>query len=132
LTKKTLKINGFTDLGKHTPEHQKNIRGDHALVIMFQPFRGKWVQAVACFLSKGAANSSVLHQIIIEAIVLLEKSGFFVDVVTTDGAQWNRSMWNKFGITESVVSCEHICDEKIRLWFMSDSPHLIKNFRNLL
>lgn len=130
--KKTLKINGFTDLGKHTPEHQKNVRGDHALVIMFQPFRGTWVQAVACFLSKGAANSSVLHQIIIEAIVLLEKSGFFVDVVTTDGAQWNRSMWNKFGITESIVSCEHICDEKRRLWFMSDFPHLTKNFRNSL
>jgi len=55
--KKTLKINGFTDLGKHTPEHQKNVRGDHALVIMFQPFRGTWVQAVAYFLSKGAANS---------------------------------------------------------------------------
>lgn len=104
--KKTLKINGFTDLGNYTPEHQKNIRGDHAFVIMFQHFRGTWVQAVLCFLSKGTANSSVLHQIIIEAMVLLEKSGFFVDVLTTDGAQWNRNMWNKFGITEIVVSCD--------------------------
>jgi len=77
--KKTLKIN-FTDFGEHTPLHQKTQRGDHALVIMFQPFQGKWVQALACFLSKGAANSINL------AIVLLEKSGLYVNVVTTDGA----------------------------------------------
>lgn len=59
--KKTLKINDFTDLEKYIPGHQKTIRGNHKLVIIFQPFRGKWVQAVSCFLSKGAANSSVLH-----------------------------------------------------------------------
>lgn len=87
---------------------------------------------MSCTLNKGAANSCILHQIIIEAIVHLEKSGFFIDVVTTDGALWNRSMWTKFGITESIVSCEHICDEKRRLWFMSDFPHLIKIFRNSL
>jgi len=99
---------------------------------MFQPFRGQWVQAVACFLSRGAANSTVLRQIVIEAIILIEKSGFFVDVVTTDGAAWNRGMWNKFGISENNVSCEHIFDNNRRLWFMSDFPHLIKNLRNSL
>lgn len=31
----TLEINGFTNLGDYTPEHQKAKKGDHALVIMF-------------------------------------------------------------------------------------------------
>lgn len=77
VTKKTLKINGFTDFGGYTPLHQKNQKGDNALILMFQPFQGKWIQTVACLLSKGAACSSVLHQIIIKAIIQLEKSGFF-------------------------------------------------------
>lgn len=128
---KRLKVNGFTDLDKYTPLNQKQQKGDHALVLMFQPFRGKWVQTVACFLSRGAANSAVLHQIIIEAIILIAKAGFFVDVVTTDGAAWNRGMWNKFGISENVVSCEHILIIT-EDWFMSDFPHLIKNLRNSL
>lgn len=55
-----------------------------------------------------------------------------MDVVTTDGAAWNRGMWNKFGISENNVSCEHIFDNNRRLWFMSDFPHLIKNLRNSL
>lgn len=35
-----LRVEGFTDLGAHTPKHQAGRRGDHALVIVFQPFRG--------------------------------------------------------------------------------------------
>lgn len=51
--KKTCQYTGFTDLGEYTPLHQTNKTGDHALVLMFQPLRGNWVQALACFLSKG-------------------------------------------------------------------------------
>lgn len=130
--KSTLKINGFTNLGDYTPEHQRTQTGDHALVMMFQPFKGKWVQAIAAFLSKGCASSTVLHHLIIEAIILLENAGFFVDVVTTDGATWNRSMWRQFGVSEEIVSCVHPFDEKRRLWFTSDFPHLVKNFRNFV
>lgn len=43
----TLSVTGFTDLGKYTPEKQKDARGNEALVFMFQPFRGKWVQNIA-------------------------------------------------------------------------------------
>lgn len=35
VTKKTLKINGFTDFGGYTPLHQKNQKGDNALILMF-------------------------------------------------------------------------------------------------
>lgn len=50
-------------------------------------------------LSVGSASRTVLHKLLLEAIALTEKSGFFVDAVMTDGASWNRSMWNTFGVT---------------------------------
>lgn len=125
-----LELEGFTDLGKYTPEHQKGARGDHALVVMFQPFQGKWVQALGCFLSKGSATGTVLHQILLEAVILCERAGLKVDGISCDGATWNRNMWSIFGVTEDKVSVEHPADPTRRLWFFSDFPHLIKNLRN--
>lgn len=135
-----LSLIGFTDLGEHTLEKQKKERGDHALVFLFQPFRGKWVQNIAAFLSKGAANGEVLSHLVTECIILLESSGFHVDVVTSDGATWNRSMWKKFGLKNLEASCTHVSSfdheedsSKVRrLWFCSDFSHLIKNLRNFL
>jgi len=34
-----LKIEGFVDLGQYTSEEQKKKERDHALVLMFQPFK---------------------------------------------------------------------------------------------
>lgn len=135
-----LKILGFTDLGDHTPENQTTARADHALVLLFQPFRGQWVQNIAAFLSKGAANGEVLNHLITECIVHLENHGFFVDVMTSDGASWNRNMWARFGVAKFEASCVHPCsiesvnDEMIErwLWFVSDFSHLVKNLRNFM
>lgn len=130
-----LKVMGFTDLGDYTPDSQKSERGDHALVFMFQPFRGQWVQNIAAFLSKGAASGEVLSHLVTECIVHLENSGFHVDVVTSDGGTWNRSMWKKFGLDDEDVSCEHPCSTEEcerKLWFCSDFSHLVKNLRNFL
>ena len=125
-----MKVLGLTDLGELTPQHQKTQLGNHALVIMYQPYVGSWIQPIGCFLSRGAASSSVLYQIVIEAIILMENSGFRVNNVTTDGASWNRAMWKKFGVSTEKVHCEHILDPERKLWFLSDFPHLIKNLRN--
>lgn len=129
---KKLRFNGFTDLGKHTPVHQCRELGDHALVIMFQPFAGNWVQALACFLSKGCATGNVLSHLIIECINLLHVCGIHVQGVVSDGAQWNRGMWNQFGINDNSFSCSHSNNENERLWFLSDFPHLVKNFINFI
>lgn len=123
-------MEGFTDLGKYTPEHQQGEKGDHALVVMFQPFKGKWVQALACFLSKGSATGTVLHQILLEAVMLTERAGLKVDGISCDGASWNRNMWDIFGVSEDKVSVKHPVDPERRLWFFSDFPHLIKCLRN--
>lgn len=140
-----LKLLGFTDLGKYTPEEQKKERADHALVCLFKPFRGKFVQNIAAFLSKGAANGEVLSNIVLEAIALLESCGFFVDAVVSDGATWNRNMWKRLGLQGEEASCEHPCNlqeeassceknisSSRRLWMISDFSHLVKNLRNFL
>ena len=101
--------------------------GDHVLVVMYQPFRGKYVRALDAFLSAGAVNSQKVHKIILEATGLLEKAGYCVDGVSTDGATWNRSMWDLFGINADSPSCEHPVDPKRELRFFSDFPHLIKS-----
>lgn len=124
--KSTLNIDGLVDLGQFTPEHQAHEMADHALVFMYQPFRGPWIQAIGAFLSKGAAPNNVLQKLIIEATLLLENSGFQVHNIVTDGGPWNRGMWNSFGVTNTNFSCEHPVEPSRKLWFMSDLPHLIK------
>ncbi|KAL6960124.1 hypothetical protein U1Q18_048514 [Sarracenia purpurea var. burkii] len=107
-----LKIIGLTDLGEYTPLHQQNCEGDHALVVMFQPFIGSWVQAVGAFLSKGAAPAKVLNEIMLEAIVLLENSGFNVDAIVTDGANWNRGFFGE-EIPATLKALKPIFDDDI-------------------
>jgi len=107
----------------------KNVVGDHALVFMFRPFMGQWVQAIGCFLTKNNADCDVLTNLILEAIGLLEESDYFVDGLISDGAQWNRGMWKNFGIDASKGSCTHPYGENRELFFFSDFPHLIKNVR---
>jgi len=124
--KSTLNVDGLIDLGKYTPERQENKLGDHALVFMYQPYQGPWIQAIGAFLSKGAAPNEVLQKLIVEAVILLEKSGFKVHNVVTDGGPWNRGMWNSFGIKNINVSFQHPIDSERSLWFISDFPHLIK------
>ena len=82
----SFKVIGVVDLGHHTPYTERNKAGDHALVLMFQPFRGQWVQVIGTFLSAGAVKGALLEKLILEAIVLLENAGYLVDRVTTDGA----------------------------------------------
>ena len=98
LDKRTLDFTGFVSLGQHTPKHQQNMRADHALVFMFQPFRGHWVQVIGCFLTKDSAPSDVLHKLVRECVVLLGNIGYHVDAIVSDGAQWNRGVWTLLGV----------------------------------
>ncbi|KAK3922087.1 DNA transposase [Frankliniella fusca] len=80
--KNSCQVHGIVNLGGLESEADKEKRGDHAL-------RHRWVQAVGAFLSAGAVKGVTLHKLILEAVGLLEKSGFYVDCITTDGATWN-------------------------------------------
>ncbi|XP_040073275.1 uncharacterized protein LOC120845796 [Ixodes scapularis] len=127
-------IEGFVDLGKLTPESQKTLGCDHGLVIMFQPFTGKWHQILGVFASHSNVKAETLTQIILEAVIMSENAGLHVDFITCDGAAWNRSMWRSFGISatkdKTVCRRQHPTDPERFLYFVSDFPHLVKCVRN--
>ena len=65
---------------------------------------------------------TVLHPTLMEAIILREKSGLRVDAIANDGASWNRSMLDLFGVAEKNVRVEHVVDPERRLWFFRIFP----------
>ncbi|KAH7934303.1 hypothetical protein HPB49_024750 [Dermacentor silvarum] len=127
-------LEGFVDLAQFTSESQKEQLSDHGMVVLFQPFQGKWTQVLGVFASQSNVKADTLAKIIVEATILCEKAGLLVDYVTCDGASWNRSMWKLFGIRGAATStrCKapHPVDATRHLHFLSDFPHLIKNVRN--
>ncbi|XP_049274234.1 uncharacterized protein LOC119403324 [Rhipicephalus sanguineus] len=127
-------VEGFVDLGKFTLEEDRTTPADHGMVMMFQPFQGDWTQILGVFSSKGNIKAEMLAKLLLEAILLSEQAGLFVDFVSCDGATWNRSMWRSFGIGASSVktTCNvtHPVDPSRKLHFCSDFPHLVKCVRN--
>lgn len=73
------------------------------MVMLFQPFQGDWTQILGVFSSKGNIKADMLSKLLLEAILLAEKAGLFVDFVSCDGATWNRSMWKSFGIGGMIL-----------------------------
>lgn len=59
---------------------------------------GDWTQILGVFSSKGNIKAEMLAKLLLEATLLSEQAGLFVDFVSCDGATWNRSMWRSFGI----------------------------------
>ncbi|KAM7294419.1 uncharacterized protein ISCGN_023925 [Ixodes scapularis] len=127
-------LEGFVDLGSFTPGDQKTTTCDHGLVVMFQPFHGDWTQVLGTFAPRSNVKAGTLSKILLEATLLAEQAGLFVDFVTCDGASWNRSMWKSFGMKASAkeICCKvhHPVDRRRSLHFLSDFPHLIKCIRN--
>ncbi|KAK3926388.1 DNA transposase [Frankliniella fusca] len=75
------KVVGLVDLEKYTPPDQEKRQGDHGLVLMYQPFKGQWVQTLGAFLSSATVPGYILRNIILEAVILLYNQGFTVDIV---------------------------------------------------
>ncbi|KAH7977972.1 hypothetical protein HPB49_004106 [Dermacentor silvarum] len=129
-------IEGFVDLGKFTDASERHEKADHGLVIMFQPFVGKWTQIIGVFSSSGNVKARLLTKILIEATILCEQAGLYLDYICCDGAPWNRSMWNILGVraTLSDIQCRvvHPCDKHRFLYLISDFPHLMKCVRNTM
>lgn len=130
------KIEGFVDLGPYTPEEQKTLPCNHGLVVMFVPLVGKWTQVLGAFASNENVKGELLAKIVLEATILAEKAGLFVDYVTCDAASWNRKMWHVYNTRASLkeVVCKktHPVNSNRFLYFFSDFPHLVKNIRNRL
>ena len=128
-------IEGFVDIGPYTPTSMKSTPSNHGLVILFQPLVGKWSQIIGVFATSNNVSGDLLCKLIIEATVLSENAGLFVDFITCDAASWNRNMWKKFEISASLNYINnkmcHPVDISRYLYFISDFPHLVKCLRNM-
>lgn len=104
------------------------------LTIQCPVFAGKWTQILGVFAAKGNVKAHMLSKILLEATILAEKSGLFVDFWTSDGAPWNRCLWKLLGIRASAtdIKCKipHPVNKGRSIHFISDFPHLVKYVRN--
>ncbi|KAH7960047.1 hypothetical protein HPB49_016702 [Dermacentor silvarum] len=130
------RVSGFVDLGAYTPKEEKQLPCDHGLVVMFVPLTGSWSQILGTFATRTNIKGELLAKIVLEATILAEKAGLFVNYVTCDAATWNRKMWRIMGVKanskEVIAKRVHPSDDKRSLYFLSDFPHLVKNIRNRL
>lgn len=81
-------------------------------------------------------KARLLTKILIEATILCEQIGLYLDYICFDSAPWKRSMWNILGIRATLnhIQCivVHPCDKHRFLYFISDFPHLMKCVRNTM
>lgn len=109
---------------------------DHGLVFVFQTLMGDFTQPIAVFTSKGSTSGIQLAKLVVQTIVLLERSGAKVHGVVTDGATTNRKFWKEVGVSGKLHDTKHFFsnpfDEDRVVYMFSDTPHLIKCVRNIL
>jgi hypothetical protein len=132
----TGKIIGMIDFGDLTSEQNIFQEGDHALVFLFQPHMGGWLQTIGCFCSAATTPSTVLAKLILEAVILLENCGAMVDGLVSDGASTNRSALASLGFCGEMEKVQNKmtnpCDDQRSVYFFCDTPHLMKTIRNNL
>lgn len=123
---KLLEWHGIEDYGEGVNESVERGIADHALVFMFRPYKGDWVQPFACFASKGAAKGDILHELLTKAICLLFNHNAIVKNCVSDGHQCNKKVATMFGIKSSIEGkCYflHPLDQSIRIFWFVDVPH---------
>lgn len=77
--------------------------GDHALVFMYQPYKGAWIQIIGALLSKGADPNKVLENHVVDAI-LLTLSYFSVSFYAKTSIVMNIvNIWQKSVFPEMVI-----------------------------
>lgn len=78
---------------------------------------------------------TVLVQLVIKAICLLENAGAIVGKLVSDGVTSNRKLWSELesGEKDNLKNkFDHPFDNKRCIYVFFDAPHLLKNVRNRL
>ena len=120
------KIAGFEDYGEFGSGKQI---ANNALVFMVKGIAKKWKQPIAYFLSKNAASAEQLQTLISVAIEKLNSIGLHVRVIISDQGPTNQQMFKFFNVTPEKPYTEISGN---RIFFLFDSPHLLKSIRNNL
>lgn len=109
-------------------------KANHGLVSMIQSLHSDYCQPIAVFASRGPVKGEVLAQLILKAVMLLEKIGVKIYGVVSDGASPNRKFWTELGICGEKGKLrnyfEHPVVEDRKIFVFSDTPHLFKTIRN--
>jgi hypothetical protein len=137
---KRLELHGVVDFGEEIESAVKNEIATHAVVLMFRPYKGSWVQPFACFASLNAASSTNLHEIILKATVLLYNHKAIVKNYVCDGCSSNKAAIRLFRVhgnfSRAKVESEldffirHPMDPSIKIYWLFDAPNLLKCTRN--
>ena len=135
-SRQKMTFDGFPDYGEDVPAEKRDKLADHALVLMYRPYRAKWVQPIGVYATSGAASSSTLHKLVLRAIVALQQAGAIVTNVTCDGHQTNKGVHNLFGVSGKMGDVnswiEHPTVPNEKIHFMFDIPHIFKCIRNFM
>lgn len=79
LKAKTMTYAGLADFGEAA--NSSDELADHGLVFTFHAFGDRFSQPVAVFASEGRTRGTVIAQLVMNAIVLLEDAGVFVAAI---------------------------------------------------
>lgn len=69
----------MVDFGEDVKGAMKNRSATHALVLIFRPYKGSWVQPFACFASRNAASFPILYEIIVNVLLRKKKPSFLLN-----------------------------------------------------
>jgi hypothetical protein len=137
---KRLEWHGVVDFGEEIESAVKNGIATLALVLMFRPYKGSWVQPLASFASLNAASSTILHEVILKATVLLYNHKAIVKNYVCDGCSSNKAAMRLFRVhgnfsrakveSEHAFFIRHPMDPSIKIYWLFDAPHLLKCTRN--
>lgn len=129
-----MKFDGLVDYGDEMITEKSDKVADHALVLMFRPYRAKWVQPIGVYATSGAASAYVIQSLVVKAIMALEKKDAVVMNVVCDGHQTNKGVHNLFDVSEKMGEVcnyiKHPCNPKNKIYFLFDIPHIMKCIRN--
>lgn len=118
--------------------HIGNIKeATHALVFLLGGIFTRWKISVAYYFTPDNVDGTILKPIIESIIQKAEAIGLYVHCVTSDMGV-NLRMWRAFGgivsgkYTKIRNSIVHPVDNKRKLLFIADAPHLLKNLKSML
>uniref|UniRef100_A0A146L106 Transposable element P transposase n=1 Tax=Lygus hesperus TaxID=30085 RepID=A0A146L106_LYGHE len=119
------KIVGVVDRGLS----RKNVIANQALVAMVKGTVTSWKQVVGHWFTSGVEPATCIHEAVYQCLDQLTSAGLRIKLLICDQGAKNRSVVKRMGITAEMP---YFMFQEKQIFFMWDSPHLIKSMRNNL
>ncbi|CAL8078358.1 unnamed protein product [Orchesella dallaii] len=117
---------GIIDFGEHGRTLEP---ANEALVFMIRGINSSWRFPISFYFSKGATPSEMLEKIVVDNIKAVQNIGLRVRLGVCDMSFTNQGLYRAWSITPSNPS-KIFNDQQV--YFIHDTPHLIKLVRNNL